>query len=50
MWWERCEVFNRTAPDANLTLHVYWAVVAWRKDPEGDAGSRIARLMGGRKK
>ena len=44
MGWERGDVFNSAAPIAYLAMIVYWAAVAWKKDP-GDAGTRIKRMM-----
>jgi len=43
--WERGSLFNRTAPAAYLALLAYWAYVAWRPVAEGDAGTRINRLL-----
>jgi hypothetical protein len=48
--WERGDLFNLTAPHAYLCVLVYWIVVAWRKRLDGDAGTRVARLMDKRKK
>lgn len=46
--WERGFVFNRTAPIAYLVLLAYWAYVVWRPGPDGDAGTRVGRLLGAR--
>ena len=46
--WESGWVFNRTAPTAYLVLLAYWAYVAWRPSSDGDAGTRINRLLGRR--
>jgi hypothetical protein len=47
--WERGRVFNRTAPLAYFALLVYWAYVAWRSGPGLDSGTRVGRLVSGRK-
>lgn len=43
--WERGWVFNRTAPLAYVALLTYWAYVVWRPEGEGDAGTRVGRLL-----
>jgi hypothetical protein len=43
--WERGWIFNRTAPVAYLALLAYWAYVVWRSGPDGDAGTRVGRLL-----
>jgi hypothetical protein len=45
MGWERGDFFNATAPHAYLVMLVYWARVAWRRAPEDDSGTRVARLV-----
>ena len=47
--WERGGVFNRSAPLAYVALLCYWAYVAWRPAAQGDAGTRIGRLLGQRR-
>ena len=43
---ERADAFNAAAPHAYLCVLAYWAVVAWRRGSEDDAGTRVARLVG----
>ena len=47
--WERGNLINHTAPVAYLALLVYWAFVAWRSGPDLDSGTRVGRLVSGRK-
>jgi hypothetical protein len=47
--WERGYLFNRTSPIAYLLLLAYWAHAAWAPSAGGDAGTRVGRLMRGRK-
>jgi hypothetical protein len=44
--WERGHLLNRTAPLAYLVLLAYWAYVSWQPGSDGDAGTRISRLIG----
>jgi hypothetical protein len=46
--WERGKVFNFTAPIAYVVLLLYWARAAWRRAPDDDAGTRVARMVGTR--
>jgi hypothetical protein len=43
--WESGWAFNRSAPVAYMVLLCYWAYVAWRPAPSGDAGTRVGRLL-----
>jgi hypothetical protein len=47
--WERGDFLNRTAPVAYLALLAYWASVASRSGPDLDSGTRVGRLISGRK-
>ncbi len=43
--WERGDIFNSTIPYAYSSVLAYWAWVAWRRAPEDDSGTRVARMV-----
>ena len=48
--WERGDAFNSMLPYAYLSVLAYWSWVAWRRSPEDDSGTRVARMVAQRER